>query len=204
VSAATARTFVAATTRIPLGSTVAVELLGPIGVAAVRGRGGRSVAWVSLALVGVGLLTRPWVGSGVDLLGLALAGCATLGWAAYIVLIAQVGSRVAGLGGLAVPMVVAALAVAPLGWPEVTGRAGPVDVLACAGLALLLPLLPFTAELLALRRLPQQVFGVWMSLEPVIGTLVGLAVLGQVPRIGQLAGMLLVVGASVGAALSAR
>lgn len=203
-SAVTALSFLAAVTRLPLGTVVAVEFLGPLGVAAVRGRTLRSASWAGVALTGVGLLTRPWTASGADRVGMLLALMAAGGWAAYIVLIAGVGSRLSGLSGLAVSMPVAALVVAPFGALPVLGRAGPVDVVAGAGLAVLVPLVPFAAELVALRRLPQQVFGVWMSLEPVIGLLVGLTVLAQVPGLDQLGGVLLVIAASIGAERSAR
>jgi len=72
-------------------------------------------------------------------------------------------------------------------------------VLACAGLAVLEPALPYAAEMTALRLLAPAVFGVWMSLEPAIATGVALLLLHQVPDVVQLLGVLLVVAASVGA-----
>ena len=47
------------------------------------------------------------------------------------------------------------------------------------GLALLIPLLPYVFEMIALRRLPTALFGVIMSLEPAIAALLGFLILGQ-------------------------
>jgi inner membrane transporter RhtA len=55
----------------------------------------------------------------------------------------------------------------------------PEVVLAGIGLALLIPLLPFVFELVALRRLPTALFGLIMSLEPAIAALLGFLILDQ-------------------------
>src|SRR6266540_3749843 len=95
-----------------------------------------------------------------------------------------------------------ALVAAPLGAPQALPHLTLGGALACAGLAVLGPALPYAAEMTALRVLAPAVFGVWMSLEPAIGTAVGLLVLHQVPEAVQLLGVLLVVAASVGAVLT--
>ncbi len=204
VNAVMALAFFAAITRLPLGTTVAVEFLGPLGVAAARSRSWRGAGHAGLALAGVLVLTTPWAQSPSDRIGMLLAATAALGWAAYILLTTRVGSRWSGLSGLAVALPVAAAVSAPLGVAQVWGRLTALDLVACAGLAVLLPVLPYGAEMAALRRLPQRVFGVWMSLEPAIGVAVGLALLGQAPGLGQVGGVLLVVLASVAAARSER
>jgi inner membrane transporter RhtA len=65
--------------------------------------------------------------------------------------------------------------------------------------ALLVPLAAYALEMTALRHLDQGVFGVWMALEPAIGTLAGLALLGQHVAVAQLPGVALVVAAGIGA-----
>jgi inner membrane transporter RhtA len=114
-------------------------------------------------------------------------------------LTAHVGERCPGLTGLAISLTVAAFVAAPLGAPQALPHLTVLGVLTCAGLAVLGPALPYAAEMTALRVLAPAVFGVWMSLEPAIGTAVGLLVLHQVPDVVQLVGVLLVVAASVGA-----
>jgi inner membrane transporter RhtA len=67
------------------------------------------------------------------------------------------------------------------------------------GLAVLVPVIPFILELLALRRLNAGAFGVLMSLEPAVALLVGLIGLHQIPGGSAVAGILFVVAAGIGA-----
>ncbi len=190
--------FMASLERLPLGMASALEFLGPLGVAVARGRGGTK-AFPVLAGVGVLLLTQPWEGS-VDLLGVALALGAGACWAAYILLTQHVGDAVEGVKPLAVTMPVAALAATVVAGPGAFGRLSLELLLAGIGLALLLPVVPFTLELLALRRLNASAFGTLMSLEPAFALLVGLVMLHQVPDPMAVAGIAFVVAAGVGAA----
>ncbi|SCE65310.1 inner membrane transporter RhtA [Micromonospora purpureochromogenes] len=189
--------FMAAVARLPLGTASALEFLGPLGVAVARGRGGTKL-WPALAAVGVLLLTEPWRG-GADLLGVGYALAAGACWAAYILLTQRVGDEVSGLRGLAVSMPVAALvatvAVGPSVFADLTWRV----VLAGLGLAVLLPVVPFVLELLALRRLTTAAFGTLMSLEPAIALVVGLVALRQVPGVAPVLGIAFVVVAGIGA-----
>lgn len=190
--------FVLALDRIPLGTVVAIEFLGPLGVAVVRSRDRRGLLWPLLAFAGVVLLTEPWTGT-VDPLGVLYAALAGVGWAAYIVLTQQVGDRFSGMQGLAITMPVAAVVAAFVGVPQaVGGLTWQVFGIAVA-LAVLLPILPFALELQALRRLTTAAFGTLMALEPGIATLVGAVLLAQIPGLVQVVGVALVVVAGVGA-----
>ena len=201
VTAGLTMLFMAAVARIPLGTASAVEFLGPLGVAVLRGRG-RGLLWPVLAAAGVVLLTEPWQG-GVDPVGLGFALAAAACWAGYILLTQRVGDQVTGLQGLAVSMPVAGLVSAAVAAGTVPGLVsvltGPV-LLAGLGLALLLPVVPFALEMLSLRRLTTAAFGTLMALEPAIALLVGAVVLGQLPRPLGVLGILAVVTAGVGAA----
>lgn len=197
VTAGVTMLFMAAVARLPLGTASALEFLGPLGVAVVRGRGGRQV-WPLLAAVGVLLLTQPWSG-GADPVGVAFALAAACCWAAYILLTQRVGDEVAGVAGLAVSMPVAALTATLVAGPSVVGRITPELLLVGVGLAILLPVIPFTLELLALRRLTTAAFGTLMSLEPAFALLVGLVALGQVPGLLAVLGIGFVVTAGIGA-----
>jgi inner membrane transporter RhtA len=188
--------FTMAVARLPLGTASALEFLGPLGVAVARGRGRK--LWPVLAAVGVLLLTQPWH-RGADLVGVAFALAAALCWAAYILLAQRVGDEVAGLRGLAISMPVAGLLATAIGAPAALGHVtGPV-LLAGLGLALLVPVIPFSLELLALRRLTAAAFGTLMSLEPAIGLLVGLLLLHQRPGPVPVVGIAFVVAAGIGA-----
>ncbi len=201
VTAGLTMLFMAAVARIPLGTASAVEFLGPLGVAAVRGRG-RGLVWPVLAAAGVVLLTEPWRG-GVDPVGLGFALAAAACWASYILLTQRVGDRVTGLQGLAVSMPVAGVVsatVAGVAVPGLLASLTPTVLLAGLGLGLLLPVVPFALEMLALRRLTTGAFGTLMALEPAIALVVGAVVLGQLPKVLGIVGIVLVVTAGVGAA----
>jgi inner membrane transporter RhtA len=190
--------FLAAIDRIPLGTAVAIEFLGPLTVAAIRTHSRRALAWPALALAGVILLTEPWQGH-LNPAGVSFAALAALGWATYIVLTQRVGDRFTGLGGLSITVPIAALTAATLGIPQAAGHLTPGILAAAAGLALLLPVLPFALELLALRRMTTAAFGTLMALEPAMGVVLGLLVLHQRPATIHVAGITLVVCAGAAA-----
>lgn len=191
-------TFSSAIARIPLGTAVAIEFLGPLGVAVFHDPDRRRVLWPALALVGVVLLTEPWQGS-IDPVGVLLAALAACGWGTYIVLTQRVGDRLAGLQGLSLTIPIAAVAAAFFGIPEAAGHLSWPVAGAAAGLALLMPVLPMSLELLALRRLTTHAFGTLMALEPAFGLTVGFVLLSQVPTAPQVIGITLVVVAGIGA-----
>jgi inner membrane transporter RhtA len=190
--------FMAAIDRLPLGTASALEFLGPLGVAVARGRPGGRFVWPLSAAVGVLLLTQPWSGA-ADPVGVAFALAAACCWAAYILLTQRVGDQVAGLTGLAISMPVAGLVATVAVGGSVFDRMTPELLLAGIGLAVLLPIVPFSLELLALRRLNTAAFGTLMSLEPAFALMVGLVLLGQVPGLLSVVGIGFVVVAGVGA-----
>jgi inner membrane transporter RhtA len=196
VTAAMTLLFMQAIARMPLGTASALEFLGPLTVAVARG-GGRRL-WPALATVGVVLLTQPWRG-GVDPAGVGFALGAACGWAVYILLTQRVGDDVSGLQGLGISMPVAGVVATIFAAPSTFGHLSWHLVLVGLGLALLLPVVPFSLEMLALRRLTAAAFGTLMSIEPAIAGLVGLVFLGQLPTVWAVAGIGFVVAAGVGA-----
>jgi inner membrane transporter RhtA len=197
VTAALTMLFMAAVARLPLGTASALEFLGPLGVAVARGRGPARL-WALVAGAGVVLLTEPWHG-GADPVGVAYALAAAVCWAAYILLTQRVGDEVTGLAGLAVSMPVAGLVATAVAGPTVLSHLTWQIVLVGLGLALLLPVIPFCLELLALRRLTTAAFGTLMSLEPAAALLVGAVALDQMPGLVGAAGVAFVVAAGIGA-----
>jgi inner membrane transporter RhtA len=195
--------FLAAIERIPLGTAVAIEFLGPLTVACVRNRNARAFVWPALALVGVVLLTEPWRGA-IDPGGVVYAALAAAGWAVYILLTQRIGDRFTGIGTLSLTVPVAAATAAVAGIPQATGSVTWGVLAMAAGLAILLPVLPFALEMLALRRMTSRAFGTLMALEPAIGVLLGLLVLRQNLSVVQVAGILLVVAAGTGAQRGGR
>ena len=199
VTASVTMLFMAAAGRIPLGTASALEFLGPLGVAVANGKGGGRLLWPGFAAIGVVLLTSPWAGA-VDPVGVLYALGSAVCWAGYILLTQRVGDEVAGINGLAVSMPVAGLVSTIVVGPTVLPRMTPEILLVGVGLAILLPVVPFALEMLALRRLNTAAFGTLMALEPAFAMLVGLIILHQVPGPGGVLGIFLVVAAGVGAA----
>lgn len=192
--------FYASLERLPIGVAVTIEFLGPLLLAAVTSRRGRDALAVLLALVGVVLisevLTVPW--TEMDLIGIALAASAGGFWAAYIVLSGRTGVRFEGLDGMAIALTIGAVAMLPLGLLGAGTALLDGEVLMRGlGIALLSSAIPYSLELLALRRLSAGVFGVLLSLEPAAAALAGLLVLSQTLGLVQVAGMAMVVSASI-------
>jgi len=197
--------FYEAIDRIPLGTAVTLEFIGPLTVALITSRRRRDWIWAGLAAVGILLLTGGVGGESLDPVGVALALAAGFFWGSYILLGKRMGQAFSGGKGLAVAMAVSALLTAPLGIVEGgTGLLSPEVLLVGLAVGALSSALPFTLELEAMRRLPSSVFGVMMSLEPAVAAAVGLVLLGQgiVPL--EFVAILLVVAASAGALRSSR
>ena len=188
--------FLLAIARIPLGTASALEFLGPLALS-LFGPGSGYRRWAAPAAIGVVLLTHPWHG-GTDPAGLAFALAAAVCWAAYILLTQHVGDHVTGLTGLAVSMPVAGTIALLAAGPSLSRVTWPL-LATMLGLAVLHPLVPFSLEFLALRRLTASAFGTLMSLEPAIALLAGLLVLRQAPGAYSAAGIVLVVIAGIGA-----
>ncbi|MDO3433264.1 EamA family transporter [Rhizobium sp. CBN3] len=196
--------FFAAIERIPLGLAVAIDFLGPLSVATIGYGLSRRLLWPLIAALGVLALAHDgegWVG---DIGGILFALGAGTGWAIYIVLTKKIGASFKGLEGLSMSLMVAALVATPFGFAGAVPQLDAYGLVEMAGLAILVPLLPYTLELIALRRMPTASFGILMSLEPAIAALAGFVVLAQPMTLLQMAGTALVVAASAGATFSAR
>lgn len=190
--------FYGSLAHLPIGVAVTVEFCGPLLLAAALSRRARDFVAVLAASSGVVLTSNALVVPIGDLswVGLALAALAGAFWAAYIVLSARTGAIFTGLDGLAIALVVATLLVAPAGLTA-SGLWSLEHLGKGVGLALLSSLVPYSLELLALRRLSARVFGVLLSTEPAVAALAGLIVLGQQLSLLQISGLFLVVTASV-------
>lgn len=191
--------FLASVERIPLGTAVAIEFLGPLAVAGIASKRRSALVWPLLALVGVVLLTEPWHGR-MDLVGVGFALLAGTCWALYNVFTRFVGDRFSGISGLALTIPIAAVFTAPVGLPQVLGGNAALWVLLlAAGIALITPVVSFGLEMLALRRMTHTAFGTLLALEPAFSVPIGLLVLSQSPTAMQLVGIALVVIAGAAA-----
>ncbi|GKQ36576.1 DMT family transporter [Streptomyces sp. A012304] len=192
--------FYQAADRIPLGPAVTLEVLGPLALSVLASRRAVNLVWAGLALAGVFLLGG---GSGfgdLDPVGVAFALGAGAMWAAYIVFSVRVGRRFPQADGLALAMAVGALLFLPLGIAGSGAKlVDPVVLGLGAAVALLSSVLPYTLELLALRRLPASTFAIMMSLEPALAAAAGFLLLGQTLSLMEAAAIALVIAASMGA-----
>ena len=196
--------FYHAISRIPLGTAVTIEFIGPLLVALAGSRRPRDLIWAALAAGGIAALCNG-IGAGTDVAGLILAAVAGLFWAAYILLQAQLGKAFGDNSGLAVAMAVAAIVAVPFGLD-----AGPAKLVVPGTLAIgvavgmLSSAIPYSLELRALRSLSTATFGVLMSLEPAFAALAGAIVIGQSITLRAAVGICLVCVASLGASLTSR
>jgi inner membrane transporter RhtA len=186
--------------RAPLGVVSAILMLGPLTVAAWGQRQAFDLALVGVAASGALVLTLSrGVSGNIEALGLVFAVLGAVSFGAYIVLGKPVTKRVEGLGGLALALIIAAAIQTPLGL--IFGEPGlwslrVLGILAIAGV--LSSLIPFAAEMTALRTLPIATFGLLLALEPAIAAIVGFLALGQDLSAAQVGGICLVVGAAAG------
>ncbi|MEV0471871.1 EamA family transporter [Streptomyces prunicolor] len=185
--------------RIPLGPAVTLEVLGPLALSVLTSRRALNAVWAGLALAGVFLLGGGGFSS-LDPVGVAFALGAGAMWATYIVFSARTGRRFPQADGLALAMVVAAVVFLPLGIAESgTKLLNPTTLALGSAVAILSSVLPYTLELLALRRLPASTFAILMSLEPAVAATAGFLILHQALSVPEAMAIALVIAASMGA-----
>ena len=187
--------FYEAIARIPLGTAVAVEFVGPVAVATLGSRRARDVAAVALVVTGVVLLAG--VQTDVDPVGLLFALLAAALWAGYILVGKSVADAGAGLDSLAVGMAAAAVLSAPLlvGVQLGTDAAAFGDARTWVfgmGVGVLSSVIPYALDQPVLATIGRARFALLLALLPATATVVGAAVLAQYPAPAELAGIALV------------
>ena len=199
--------FYAALARLPLGTAVTIQFLGPLSLSAALSRRARDLGWVLLAVTGVAILglaesRHPVPGGSLSLAGVAFALVSAVFWAMYIVTGARASAAVPGRAGLAVAMTAGTLALVPFGArgaAHITGH--PHLMLLAFGMAMMASVVPYSLELAAMRRAPRRVFGILLSLEPAVATIAGWLLLGQHAAPAALAAIVTVIAASAGSTM---
>jgi inner membrane transporter RhtA len=186
--------FYTAIDRLPLGTVATIEFLPVIVLAALGAHTPRNAAALALAVPGVYLIT------GVRLegepIGVAFAFANAVLFALYIVLAHRVARHpgIRGIDGLAAAMLVAAIAVTPMGgWQVVPVALDPIALLAGIGVGVSSSVIPYVFDQLAMARLSRGTYALMVALLPATATVVGVAILGQVPSPVEVLGVLLVV-----------
>lgn len=204
-------TFYLAISRLPIGLAIALEFLGPLSIAILSSRKKMDFAWIALASLGIVLILpgsdfgQLSQGKPIDLLGVVFALIAATCWALYIVL----GKRTSQVAptALAAPygMLFGFILVLPFGATNIPQLFGSFDLIAlsaCVGI--LSSALPYSLEMVALRKLPTQQFSLLLSLEPAIGALAGFFFLSEVLTLQQLFAITCVIVASAGSTWTSR
>jgi inner membrane transporter RhtA len=183
--------FYEAIARLPLGTAVALEFVGPVLVAAFGSRTKRDVAALLLVVCGVVLIADVrWAAS---TLGVLFALAAAVLWAGYIVLGKRVADVGLGVDGMAVGFTVATVVLAPLAFGTGPVWTSPRLLLLGIGVGVAATVVPYALDQIVLRRLGQASFALLLALLPVTATTVGLVVLRQVPTVPEALGILAVV-----------
>ena len=196
--------FYEALARLPLGVVATIEFAGPLTVALAGARRALDLTWALTALAGIVLLA-PFGSARLDPVGLAYAAAAAACLGLYIVVGGRLGRALPGLQGLASAMAVAAVLLLPFGVASAGSRLLEPDLLLLgAGVALVSTIVPFALEFEAMRRIRPRAFGVLLSSEPAIATLVGIVLLGNPFGWRQFLALAAITTASVGSSLSER
>ncbi len=192
-----------ALSRIPLGIAVSIEFMGPLGVALATSRRLVDVLCVLLAAAGILLLT-PAIGTSLDSVGVLFALAAAAGWASFILVSRRVGRSLEG--GVGMAMAVSGLLLMPVAGLHASSEviANPATLLAVAGVALFSAAIPLLFEFRALRSMPARKYGVLVSVEPVVATLVGAVILADMIDLRAWIAIVLISLASVGVALLSK
>ena len=202
VLAAMNLSFYHAISRIPLGTAVTIEFIGPLAVAIAGSRRRRDLLWAALAAAGILALSNG-ITHGADATGFILAGVAGVMWGTYILVQARLGEAFDDNSGLAVAMTIGTVTLLPVGVAQGGGTLLDLGVLGVGvAVGILSSAIPYTLELEALRRLSTGTFGVLMSLEPAVAALAGAVVLAQTITLRDALGICLVVAASLGTSLT--
>ena len=190
---------------LPFGLAVAIEFAGPLTVAIWSSRRAVDFVWVALAIAGLALLLPLGLsGSTLDPLGVLYAVGAAVFWALYIVFGKRAGHLHAGQS-VSLGLLVAALVVVPVGVAH-AGAAllSPSVLLVGVAVAAISSALPISLEMMALKRLPKEAFGIMISMEPAVAALLALALLGERLDTVQWLAIGCIVAASMGSAATER
>ncbi len=186
--------FYSAIDRLPLGTVATIEFLPVIALAAFGARTPRNIGALGLAVSGVYLLIDVRLDG--EPVGVAFAIANALCFALYIVLADRMAKRaeVSGIDALGAAMLIALVAVTPMGgWQAAGAFLEPLVLLAAIGVGLSSSVIPYVSDQLAMARLPRATYALMISLLPAFAVLIGVIVLGQIPTWPEVGGVGLVV-----------
>lgn len=190
---------------IPLGIAVALEFIGPLGVAIIMSRKALDFIWITMAILGIALLLPSENTSQLQWQGIIYALGAGLCWGLYIIFGQRAGMIASGGTITTIGMIIAACMIAPVGIASDGIKLLTISIWPIAlTIALLSSALPYYLEMCALQRLPAKTFGILMSLEPAVAAISGFIILHEELTVAQLLGLFCIICASTGTATYAR
>lgn len=197
--------FYMAIARIPLGIAIAIEFTGPLVLAIASSRRALDFVWIGFAVLGLGLLLPLQAHAPrLDTVGVLYALGAGVCWALYII----TGKRAGNLHGgqaTSLGLLVATLVVLPVGFGQATAALlNPSLWGVCLAVGILSSAVPYSLEMVALKRLPKETFGILLSMEPAVGALAAWAILGETLTLLQWLAIACIIVASVGSAKEAQ
>lgn len=177
--AASTACFYVAVARIPLGVAIAIEFIGPLGVAVLHSRSWRDRLWVIIAAFSIALFV-PDIGVTLDIWGVIAALCAAFFWGMYIIVSQQAGRVLPAFDGLVAGVVVAAVLMSIPGILQGGWALLRPDVLWQSMLmAFAAAVIPFTFEFYALKRMHARTYGILVCTEPLAGAVIGWLILHE-------------------------
>ena len=190
---------------LPFGLAVAIEFSGPLAVAIWSSRRAVDFVWVGLAIAGLAMLLPLGLSaSALDPVGLLFALAAAVCWALYIVFGKRAGHLHAG-HTVSLGLLMAAIVVVPVGIAHAGAALLTPNVLLIGlAVAAVSSAIPISLEMMALKRLPKETFGIMISMEPAVAALLAWVLLGEHLNLVQWLAIGCIVAASMGSALTAR
>jgi inner membrane transporter RhtA len=196
--------FYMALRTIPFGIAVAIEFSGPLAVAMLGSRRAVDFLWLAFAVTGLAMLLPFGGHQSIDPTGVMFALGAAVCWALYILFGKQAGHLHAG-HSVSLGLVAASLVVVPYGVAHAgASLLDPKILLAGLGVAIVSSAIPMSLEMMALKRLPSETFGIMVSLEPAVASLLAMLLLGEILAVSQWTAIGFIVAASIGSTITAR
>lgn len=196
--------FYFAIQRIPIGLGVTIEFIGPLSLAIISSKKKIDYLWALLAIIGI-LFIVPWQNNNVDIIGLLFAFTAGIFWAGYIIVGGKAAQKMESGKAVTVGMTIAALFIIP--FALVSGDLLVLNgklLLIGTAVALLSSAIPFSLDIIALKKLPPKTFSILMSLHPAFGAISGLLFLGEILTFYQWLSIVCVIIASIGTTISTQ
>lgn len=187
--------FYQAIDRIPLGTAVALEFIGPVLLAAVTGRNWR--IWTGIVFAATGVFMISWIGVDMNEPGVAagvgFAVAAGAAWALYMWMGSKVATAGVGPDSLAIGMAIGAIAYIPIAIPGFGVILTDPKLLALmVAVGVFSSVVPYFLEVTILTKVPASTFALLNSLYPATSLVVGMVMLRQFPNLGEIGGLVLI------------